>query len=177
MTVEWFEANEEVLEIAEDIIDKYHPELKWINIGFVFRSEAPNSNGKRTLGKAKKVTDKDRVFTKTPNEVGALEPLHFIIWVAHDWWAYADTMQRRALIDHELCHCKYDIDEGKASIRPHDIEESNCIIERYGFWRADLEATKEAVEKTLQLTLPGADYFAGRVVAVDPERAVIEVEA
>lgn len=147
--VEWKEAPDSIIQMAQGIIGAYHPWLEDAAIGFIMRSEAPVSNGKKTLGKARKVTDEQRVFMD----------FDFVIWIAEDEWGSLDVNQRRALIDHELCHCHM-ANDGKTKIRPHDIEEFNCILERYGFWWPNAETTVDAV----QASIPGVR--SGKVEAV-----------
>lgn len=48
-------ASDEVVKIAEHIINLYHEELMDARIGLLFRDEAPVSDGRITLGMAKKV--------------------------------------------------------------------------------------------------------------------------
>lgn len=153
MTVEWFHAPKEIIKMAESIIAQYHPHLLDCSIGFIMRSEAPISNGKVTLGKARKVSAEQRVHID----------FDFIIWLADDWWHnHLNDAQRTALLDHELCHCRLDDDE-KLWIAPHDVEEFNCIIERHGFWWPASAETAQAVQATL-LELPKRN---GRVAAVE----------
>lgn len=129
-------ASADVIEIAKDIIGKYHPHLRYARIGFLFRSEAPVSGGRVTLGKAKLVTAEMKVYAD----------YDFLIWLAKDRYNLMTEEQKMALIDHELCHCLYDNFEEKASLRGHDLEEFNCILQRYGFWWKGAEVTAQAVQ-------------------------------
>ena len=122
MAVEWIRAKQEVIDIAQDIIDKYHPTLGEARIAFLFRSEAPISGGRATLGKAAKVNAQWKPLLQ--------DDFDFVIWFAYDRWSLFSKKQRRALVDHELCHCRLEGDDPE--IVPHDIEEFNVIIQRYG---------------------------------------------
>lgn len=152
MATEWIKATDELIDIAKEVIDQYHPSLQDASIGFLFRSEAPNSNGKITLGMAKKVGPDLNVFMD----------YDFIIWVALDWWNRLRPEQKVALVDHELCHCHLDNDD-KPKIKPHDVEEFNCILERHGFWWPSADETIQAVQFSL---LPIERLKRGRVEAV-----------
>jgi predicted metallopeptidase len=163
MAAVWTEASSELIHMAREIIDAYHPSLKDANVGFIFRDEAPESNGKATYAKAQKVDPKLRAT--------GLD-LDFLIWVAEDRWNQLDTNQRRALIDHELCHCYLAFGEPK--MRHHDIEEFTEIIERYGFWNRDLFDAVPAVQKALQLDLGLEIRPKGAVVAIDPKQVLVE---
>ena len=145
MAVTWMEVPQNVLDMASGIIEANHPDLLDARIGFIFRSEAQTGNGKQTWGKAQKVSDKLKVYLD----------FDFLIWLARDVWAGLSANQKMALLDHELCHCLYE--DGKLSMRPHDVEEFTEIIDRYGLWRNDLEAMAISMRdaKLEQNTLPG----------------------
>ncbi len=154
MPVTWDYVPQSVIDIAQDIIRQYHKDLVDARIGFVFRSEASASGGKMVIGNCSTVPPKFKVRLE----------LDYLIWIAQPTWDILDTMQRRALIDHELCHCDYDGD--KASTRAHDIEEFGCILERYGLWKSDLFMLQESLQKAIQLPLPISK--SGGVVAMNP---------
>lgn len=164
MAVIWTKAKDEVLELAQELIEEHHPDLSDAAIGIVFRDTAPVSNGKVTLGQASKVPPKMLPYLD----------LDFLIWLAADFWEDATSVQRRALLDHELCHCSSF--EGENTIRPHDIEEFAEIVERYGYWNSGLVVARPAFEAAMQYPLPGLNGDAGqpktsglRLVAIDPE--------
>jgi hypothetical protein len=139
MSVEWSEAPEYVLDIAQRIIGRYHEDLKTARIAFIMRSVAPVANGTVTYGKAKKVSAELRVHI----------PYDFIIWLAKDEWALLSPTQREALIDHECSHCSWD--GLLASLKGHDVEEFSHIIQRYGFWWPQSHGFAAAVQKALPL--------------------------
>ena len=162
MATYWSKADESVIRMAQEVIDEFHPDLEEARIGFLFRDPPQFSQGRMVLGKAKKDSAQDQ----------ALLPLDIIIWVAYDYWGKAMPEQRRALIDHELCHCRYDSEEEKASMVGHDVEEFLEVIERYGMWRPALMRLEQTVR---QLELPiekpdAAEGGRGELVAVDPEK-------
>jgi hypothetical protein len=127
--------------MANEIVEKYHPDLKEANIGFLFRDETQVSQGKEVLGKASKVPDRLKPYLD----------YDFIIWIDESAWIKLMDHQRKALIDHELCHCT--LDEGAAKMVHHDIEEFQAIIERHGVWHSDLAAFAMAVQKSPQMEL------------------------
>lgn len=151
MATIWSKAPDHVLEIVRRLIDLYHKPLREARIGVIMRSDAPRSGGRIVYGQAEKVSVKAQVYA----------PYDFIIWLAKDRFQLRAPFQREALIDHELCHCQWDMDTG-ASIRPHDVEEFTEILERYGYWwpHADEFA---AVAQQAQLFEEGH----GGVIALD----------
>ena len=115
-------ASDEVVRIAEYAISMWHEELGEARIGLLFRDEAPVTDGRITLGAAKKVSDDMKPYM----------PYDFVIWVAGDYWGRLDEKQKQSLIDHELCHCS--MLGGKIAMRQHDINEFVDVLERHGVW-------------------------------------------
>jgi hypothetical protein len=76
MAVEWTKAPQIILELAERIIEQYHPHLKDARIAFIMRSEAPITNGSVTYGKCKKVSPESQLFMD----------FDYVIWLARDRW-------------------------------------------------------------------------------------------
>lgn len=136
--VEWEEASQEVINIAQDLVEQHHKHLQDVRIGFVFRSEAQVLKGRAVLGKCSNVSDKMK----------PLLDLDFLIWIAKDEYKKMDEERRRALIDHELSHIGIDL-----TLQGHDVEEFHAIIERYGLWTYDLMKTRKAMDKAEQLRL------------------------
>jgi hypothetical protein len=91
------------------------------------------------------------------------------IWLALDFWVNAGPIQKRALIDHELCHFEVN-NAGELTLRGHDIEEFREIIHRYGLWSLDLNFIAPAILAATQTPLPGfeRERKQGGVVAVEP---------
>lgn len=155
--MKWSEVTPDVIEMAQDLINQHHKHLRNARIGFLFREEAPISNGKYTLGKTQKVTDRLKVFMD----------YDFIIWLAEDKWSELDKPRKLALLDHELCHCLFD--GLTAGMRHHDVEEFVEIIDRHGFWTTDLFRV-EQIAKAQQMMLAVLPAR-GRVEAVSPDSA------
>lgn len=148
--------------LAEEIIRKYHPALEEFSIAFVFRSEASTAGGRTVLGQAAKV----------PAKLAPFMDHDAIIWLAKDMWHTLNTIQKRALIDHELCHLSVGTD-GSLQVVGHDIEEFKVIVERYGLWKSDLRDIAPAFVDATQLTLPEFETprKQGGVMALEPELA------
>lgn len=143
MAVTWEEVPQQVLDLASGIIEAHHHHLLDAKIGFIFRSEAQTSGDKVILGQASKISEKMKVFMD----------FDFLIWLAQDAWQGMTIAAKQALVDHELCHCKYDGE--KASMRQHDIEEFHEIIIRHGLWSTELKLTAQAIDYAKQENLPG----------------------
>jgi hypothetical protein len=156
---EWNEASSELVNMARELINEYHPTLKEARIGFLFRDEAPRSKGRVTMGKAQKV----------PLHLKPLMDYDFIIWIAEDIWDSLPEERRRALVDHQLSHCYLDPIWG-ATIRPHDVEEFVDVVDRHGFWTYDLLRIQEKA-KGGQLVMNFHELkHEGRVESVNPKQ-------
>jgi len=85
--------------------------------------------------------------------------------------------QRKALIDHQLCH----IFKGENSLKlvGHDVEEFNSVIVRHGLWNPSLSVIGNAVRKAVQGNLFEDTEKKSGVVAVisSREAAVLEQAA
>jgi hypothetical protein len=171
----WIKAPQTVLDLAQELIEEYHEHLLSAKIGFIFRDFAELQNGKRILGKASKISAKDKVYSE----------LDFLIWLASDYWLVeANEQQRRALLDHELCHCMFDEETGTWKLRPHDFEEFREIVKRYGLWSPDLMQAGSVLAKATQIFLPGFEVMqhaeelrrlGGELVAVEPDMLLRKV--
>lgn len=150
--------------LISDIED--HSHLTNARIALAWHKDVkPNVDGWIMLGKAKKASDLDR----------ELAPWDFVIVLNQEFWQKAKPEQRKALLDHELCHCEVERgsdDEPKRDekdrvcyrIRKHDIEEFKGVVERNGIWKRDLESFAKALRgKTAQ-----ADLFDPSAVAPEP---------
>lgn len=158
----YFEEAPEVKELAERIIDEYHPHLVDAKdlIGYYYRKGTPAVDW---AGKAKKCTAFERHAT------GYL----LFVFIDADAWQYYKDEQRVALVDHELCHFSRSFtvtidpktlkeekswdpaDEPESwSIRDHDVEEFSDIVKRHGLWETGIERFAEAVrDAEYQMTI------------------------
>lgn len=156
MPVEYWRADDEVDEIAKELIEKHHQDLLEEDVVFLMRSKAAKSDGRAVLGTASKLSEKQRTLMGSD----AL----FVIEIAADEWKSLGKLQRIALVDHELCHCtveeteKDGYVERKAKIRQHDLEEFYDIVRRYGAWKDDIKEIGE------QLKLFEIESVGGNVV-------------
>ena len=133
---------DEISETADEIIAAHHPHLDEASILFLFKDKASKKAGKLTAGTASRMTPKE-------NAIAGGDTYAFKIVLAFDLWTLNGEAWRKALIDHELCHCygEWDEDEEtmKWSLRTHDIEEFAEIVERHGLWKHDVQTFVERV--------------------------------
>lgn len=143
--------------LLDELVDLHHTDLRQARIGLAWNlSWKPDADGRVKLGMCRKASDFDR----------ELSQWDFVILLRRSFWTHEEVtpQQRRALLDHELCHAamKYDArgepveDERGRKVyrtRRHDIEEFRAIVERYGTWTSDLEAFALALRRST-LTTP-----------------------
>lgn len=148
-----FDKAYEVQVIAEQLIKMHHPHLLDAMdeelIGYFFRDGNAD-----WAGKAKKCTAFERYVT------GKL----LFVFINSDSWGAMKPDQRKALVDHELCHFtrnsfkEYDTekkewiityedahDPKNWGIRDHDVEEFSEVINRHGLWETGIEKFAAAV--------------------------------
>jgi hypothetical protein len=151
MGKQYYKATDDVVDLVMEVMDEYHEHLMEARFGILFVDVAPVKGTMRVMGKAKKVSAEQK----------ALLPYDFLLIFSHDVWMGLADYQKRALVDHELCHCSFTNEQ--ASIVPHDFEEFNVIIERHGFWWPLASRTERIFQARLALDMESR----GVVEAVD----------
>lgn len=165
-----FELAPEVERIAREIIAAQveHEHLRGARILYLLRRGTWTSRGKVVFGRAKKLTGELLYVARQLliHQIGAGRAVEgadyadengdlqydFALEINRDFWPKLTDLQRRAIIDHELCHCIRQ-DKGWA-ITGHDVEGFGSNIRRYGLYMEDLAAFGKAVRQAPdQLTL------------------------
>lgn len=127
-------APDDVAELVTEIQQAWHPKLNSARIDVLFRKEAKRSKGRVTLGEARKVTDQWRLYC----------PYDFILTFAEDEWELLTDEQRRAVVDHELTHCR--LFDGEWVIVDHDVMEFAEILGRHGFYLEDYQRLRKFIQ-------------------------------
>jgi hypothetical protein len=145
----------EMYAILDALIDDHHEEINTAKVALAWNlSWQPDVDGRVTLGKCRKSSDLDREFSA----------FDFVILLNADFWqnAAVNDDQRRALLDHELCHAQPALDARTGDqivdtrgrrvwrIRKHDVEEFSEIVHRHGTWKRDLEKFAQALQRGKQ---------------------------
>jgi len=133
--------------LMEEIKLAHHSHLADARITLAWRlGWRADANGILCLGKCRKRGDLDR----------ELDSFDFVIMLNQEAWQGLNIKEKRALIDHELCHAQIVIDsDGNPKlddrdrlvcrIRKHDCEEFKIVVERHGVWTSDLAALAQAI--------------------------------
>lgn len=132
--------------IMEEMLKTEHGHLDGVKFAIAWRlGWRTDADNHMTLGKCRKRGDLDR----------ELDAFDFVILLNDEAWPTLGTTEKRALIDHELCHAKVVVDaDGEPKqddrgrlvcrIKKHDIEEFRAVVERHGLYTADLSALAQA---------------------------------
>lgn len=153
---EIWEANE-AREIAAELIPEYHRHLYGHEVLFLFTDKTQKSRGKLIGAKVSKLNDTQR-YLSSGTGASVEEGAEYMILISKEIWDSLLTSQRRALIDHELCHIvekppKEDAeeDEPTLTIIGHDIEEFDAIVQRHGLWHDAHKSFGRVVAEQLRL--------------------------
>lgn len=146
--------------ILSGLVSDHHPHLKNARIALAWHSGwKADTDGRMKLGMCKLASDFDR----------QLHDFDFVIVLNRSFWTSMEVTdaQRKALLDHELCHAEVSIDPATNDpketelgrtiyrIRRHDIEEFSAIVERHGLYKKDLEHFAAAIARGPMLPLEG----------------------
>lgn len=121
------EQNDDYARIGAELIQA-EKSLNWIretevSIGFMSSNKAKVSNGKTVFGQCERVPDRYKAFIT----------YDFLITVYEPNVIDFTSQQIRILLHHELLHCGVNMNaEPTYKVVPHDVEEFNEIIDRYG---------------------------------------------
>ena len=135
---------EEAKTMAQTVlIPTHHTRLAEARIAYLF-VESLTRKGKDCLAKIKRAGALERY----------LGQVDYVVTVNHETWQHLTEAQRRALIDHELCHCTVTSDKSghpRYGLRGHDLEEFAEVVERHGLWQQDVEDFAAVVQQQLPL--------------------------
>lgn len=155
----------EVEEIGLDLIATVadHEPLAAARILWLFMDTVPMSNGRYVLGRARRVSGWAAFLSQGPVEAASYEtPVpYFAVEIAEQPWHQLRNHQQRALVDHELCHLKVDLDADAPvlKIRGHDFEEFTSVIKRHGLWSTASQEGAMAMAEQLSAALDDITAF------------------
>ncbi len=140
-----------VYAMLAELVREHHEELRSARFAIAWNlTWQPDADGRTKIGMCKRASDLDR-------ELAAFD---FVILLRKAFWKddRVSDAQRRALLDHELCHATRATtrggdpavdDRGRPvwRLRKHDIEEFSEVVDRHGMWSRDLENLADALRK------------------------------
>lgn len=126
-----YKAEQEVLDMVRDLVGQNHPDLALVvdEIAVVFKEKGGETGGRANLGKAAKASPLIGVLGDTN--------YRFILTLGADHWLELTSRQRKALLDHLLCACRVEDEDGelKCHIAPPDVSFYWDELDRWGDWR------------------------------------------
>ena len=150
-----------------------HRHLSDVRVEYLFLDKPPTHGGKIVLGRARRVGGLGAVFANLDEHHAgtvceAPRPF-FVVEIAEPIWRELNADRRKALVDHELMHCRSERNEVTGErvlkIRPHDFEEFAAILRRHGLWTAAAQDAGAEVAEQLALAIDsvvaGAAELAG----------------
>jgi hypothetical protein len=140
-----------------ELLEAHHQEVLDARFALAWHTGwKPDDDGRLTLGMCQKASDLSR-------EIHDAAAYDFVILLNQNFYddeLVTDT-QRRAVLDHELCHASVKLDghgdpvideRGRIQyrIRKHDLEEFSTIAQRYGCWKRDIETFAQSLARARQ---------------------------
>jgi hypothetical protein len=134
--------------LLRQLVSEHHHHLAEASFALAWEKGVKKDvDGLVVLGRCGKASDLSR----------ELVDYDLIILLNAEAWSRLEPSQRRALMDHELCHAQVatrkdgeprrdERDRLVYRIRHHDIEEFREIVERHGLYKADLEKFVKAAQ-------------------------------
>ena len=143
----------DVEQIARELIRESHRHLTNVDIKFVFTDKIMKRAGQEVWGTTRKVGSFAAFLAGQDEDEENAN--FFVITISEPVWSYLDPKKRRALVDHELCHCWVDLDseEPKLVLLGHDLEEFVQVVQRHGLWRDSVQKFVEVGGPLLQESL------------------------
>lgn len=131
-----------------------------ITIEYLMAADGVHRAGKQVIGAVHLPTVQGRLKSLFEMLLGDFfgELPDFLMVIDLAWWEEASAIDREALIWHELCHVRQEIDQygafkfdqdgnPKYGLREHDVTSFNSEVARYGAWSPDLQQFFEAAGK------------------------------
>lgn len=143
----------EAEELLRELVAQHHKHLRNSKIDIIFYRDEIKKSHKVIAGRASVVTGRNAYYAShvgmNPDTGQVYAPQRYVepdpFFLIEIWdiaWTAFNKKQRRALMDHELCHCMTKVDDD-LNVIPfivgHDIEEFDAVVKRYGAWHSDLE--------------------------------------
>jgi hypothetical protein len=140
-----------------ELLAAHHQDVQHARFALAWHTAwKPDDDGHLILGQCRKSSDLDR-------EIQNASAFDFVILLNQNFYddPLVSEAQRRAVLDHELCHASVKLGDDGAPvidergrityrIRKHDLEEFSSIAERYGCWKRDIEAFAKSLARARQ---------------------------
>lgn len=136
----------EAEQIGHQLVREHHPHLADAQILYLFTSKNMRAKGGAVVLANVRLLDPLARFISRDGT--ATDGYDALVLVNQASWPALAPAQRRALIDHELCHLVRD-DEGRLGLVGHDLEEFAVIVRRHGLWAPDIRHFAGAIQQAM----------------------------
>lgn len=116
----------DVYRLMEDVIETEHRHLREAAIVILFDNKKRKSGDRYVLGRIKATSEEMKAFAV--NDHGQM--YDYVMFLDKEVWLRLSEDEQKALIYHELCHCKVTESENPYKIQGHEIETFYSEIER-----------------------------------------------
>jgi len=135
------ECGETILDLAKMLIGKYHSHLATKKMKFLYINKPITRKGRTVAATAEKISDKIRAIS---------DDIDFLITISYPIFNDLSDELKQYVLDHELCHCwvdESDSGDEKNVILPHDFEDFNEVVSRYGALTLEIQKLREVLKK------------------------------
>lgn len=131
-----WKADENVKEMAKNLLAQYHPEVVTASFGYAFKEKASASEVEAgIIAKAKKVSPLMKIFTE--------DDLDFVVEIAKPLWDELSPQEQTAHLDSALCSCAVKLNEDGEEkldatgnpifyLKQYDLQGHSEVLARYG---------------------------------------------
>jgi len=140
-----------------ELVEAHHSELQNARIALAWNTQwKPDIDGHVTLGACLKVSDLQR-------EVEEVNAYDFVLILRRESWEDPcfDDWRRRAVLDHQLCHCAVKLDVNGEPVvdecsrivyrlKKHNIEDFSEVVERHGCYTSEHEEFARRLDRSRQ---------------------------
>ena len=116
----------DVYRIMEDVIEREHTHLREAAIVILFDNKKRKTGDRYVLGRIKATSEEMKAFAV--NDAGQM--YDYVMFLDKEVWLRISEEDQKALIYHELCHCKIAEGENPYKIQGHEIETFYSEIDR-----------------------------------------------
>jgi hypothetical protein len=124
--VRFEDVGDDVYRIMEGVITTEHTHLQEASIVILFDNKKRKSGERYVLGRIKATSEEMKAFAV--NEQGQM--YDYVMFLDKEVWLRISEDDQKALVSHELCHCKVTEGENPYKIQGHEIETFYSEIDR-----------------------------------------------
>lgn len=135
---EYEEAEQEIVDLANELIQERHPHLRQSRILYIMYDNEINYRGKEVPGRVYKVHDREKVKIKNDLEIVISRP----------YWEQAEEQgKEKAAMDWLLCFCTIGSEAGTWTTQEPDFYGFYSNVDRFGMWDRSLITLEQKLRR------------------------------